>query len=285
VHTSFNQTGTVTGRLSSSEPNLQNIPIRTELGRRVRRAFVADEGNVLLSADYSQIELRILAHISQDPTLLEAFSRGEDIHSSTASVLFDIPLKEVTPSLRRLAKTINYGITYGMSGYGLAQRTELPQEEAERFIKNYFAKYPRVKRYVVETKRKAREQGYVETLLRRRRYFPELMKGSKTPYNVRSAAERMAINMRIQGTAADIIKIAMVRLDRAFKERGLRSRMILQVHDELVLEVPEEELEEAKYLVKSTMESAFELDAPLKVDLKVGRNWLEMRSKESRGER
>jgi DNA polymerase-1 len=276
VHTSFNQTGTVTGRLSSSEPNLQNIPIRTELGRRVRRAFIADDGRVLLSADYSQIELRILAHISQDPTLLEAFSRGEDIHSSTASVLFDVPLKEVTPSLRRLAKTINYGITYGMSGYGLAQRAELPQEEAEGFIKSYFAKYPKVKRYVVETKRKAKEQGYVETLLKRRRYFPELMKGSKAPYNVRSAAERMAINMRIQGTAADIIKIAMVRLDKALKERGLRSRMILQVHDELVLEVPEEELEEAKYLVKSTMESAFELDAPLKVDMKVGRNWLEM---------
>jgi DNA polymerase-1 len=175
-----------------------------------------------------------------------------------------------------LAKTINYGITYGMSGYGLAQRAELPQEEAEGFIKSYFAKYPKVKRYVVETKRKAKEQGYVETLLKRRRYFPELMKGSKAPYNVRSAAERMAINMRIQGTAADIIKIAMVRLDKALKERGLRSRMILQVHDELVLEVPEEELEEAKYLVKSTMESAFELDAPLKVDMKVGRNWLEM---------
>jgi len=276
VHTSFNQTGTVTGRLSSSDPNLQNIPIRTELGRQVRRAFIAAPGHLLLSADYSQVELRILAHISQDEGLLAAFKRGEDIHASTAATVLGVPIEKVTREMRRLAKTINFGITYGMSGYGLAQRTGLSQEEADRFIKNYFAKYPRVKKYVEETKRKAREQGYVETLLGRRRYFPELASDSKAHYSVKAAAERMAINAPIQGSAADIIKIAMINLHRALKERGLASSMTLQVHDELVLEVPEGELEAVKPLVKSTMEGAFELDAPLKVDMKVGRNWLEM---------
>ena len=276
LHTSFNQTGTVTGRLSSSDPNLQNIPIRTELGRQVRRAFIAAPGHLLLSADYSQVELRILAHISQDEGLLSAFRRGEDIHASTAAAVLGVPIEKVTREMRRLAKTVNFGVTYGMSGYGLAQRTGLSQEEADRFIKNYFARYPRVKKYVEETKRKAREQGYVETLLGRRRYFPELAPDSKAHRSVKAAAERMAINAPIQGSAADIIKIAMIRLHRALKERGLASGMTLQVHDELVLEVPEGELELVAPLVKSTMEGAFQLDAPLKVDMKVGRNWLEM---------
>ncbi|MEA3459973.1 MAG: DNA polymerase I [Chloroflexota bacterium] len=275
VHTSYNQTGTVTGRISSSDPNLQNIPIRTELGRQVRRAFIAAPGHLLLSSDYSQVELRIMAHISQDEGLLAAFRRGEDIHASTAAAVLDVPIEAVTPEMRRLAKTVNFGLSYGMSGYGLAQRTGLSQEEANAFIKNYFAKYPKVKKYVEETKRRAHKQGYVETLLGRRRYFPELT-SEKAHWSVKRAAEREAINMPIQGTAADILKIAIINLHRAIHERELRSRMILQVHDELVLEVPEEEMEVVKLLVKSTMEGAFKLDAPLKVDMKVGKNWLEM---------
>ncbi|MFQ5813217.1 MAG: DNA polymerase I [Anaerolineae bacterium] len=276
VHTSYNQTGTVTGRLSSSDPNLQNIPIRTEVGRQVRRAFVAEEGSVLLAADYSQVELRVLAHISQDEGLLAAFRRGEDIHASTAATIFEVPLDQVTREMRRVAKMINFGLSYGMSGYGLAQRTGLSQKEADRFIESYFANYPKVKVYMEETKREAAQQGYVETLLHRRRYFPELQR-SKVPGALRRAAEREAINMPIQGSSADIIKIAMIQLHRALKERGLKSGMTLQVHDELVLEVPEGELEVVALLVKSIMEEAFELDAPLRVDMKVGRDWLEMK--------
>ncbi|MCK4470686.1 MAG: DNA polymerase I, partial [Anaerolineae bacterium] len=275
VHTSYNQTGTVTGRLSSSDPNLQNIPIRTELGRQVRRAFVAEEGSVLLAADYSQVELRILAHISQDEGLLAAFRREEDIHASTAAAIFEVSLDQVTREMRRVAKMINFGLSYGMSGYGLAQRTGLSQEEANRFVESYFANYHKVKVYMEKTKQEAAQQGYVETLLHRRRYFPELQRPN-APGAQRRAAEREAINMPIQGTAADIIKIAMIRLHRALKERGLRSGMTLQVHDELVLEVPESELDVVAPLVKSIMEEAFELAAPLKVDMKVGRNWLEM---------
>ena len=276
VHTSYNQTGTVTGRISSSNPNLQNIPIRTEVGREVRRAFVAEEGALLLAADYSQVELRILAHISQDPAMLATFARDEDIHTSTAAFLFDVPLDLVDREMRRVAKSINFGITYGMSGYGMAWRTGLSQKEAERFIQEYFTKYSRVKAYLDETKRKARDLGYVETLLGRRRYFPELRSDSRAHQNVRASAQRMAINAPIQGSAADIIKIAMIRLHQALKERGLKSDMTLQVHDELVLEVPEGELEVVASLVKSIMEGAFQLDAPLKVDMKVGGNWLEM---------
>jgi DNA polymerase-1 len=276
VHTSYNQTGTVTGRISSSDPNLQNIPIRTDVGREVRRAFVAEGNSVLLAADYSQVELRVLAHISQDPAMLDTFARGEDIHTSTAAFLFDVPLDQVDREMRRVAKSINFGISYGMSGYGMAWRTGLPQKEAERFIKEYFTKYSRVKAYLDETKRKARDVGYVETLLGRRRYFPELRSGSRAHQNVRASAQRMAINAPIQGSAADIIKIAMIRLHRALKERGLSSGMTLQVHDELVLEVPEGELDVVAPLVKSIMEGAFQLDVTLKVDMKVGRNWLEM---------
>ncbi len=276
VHTSYNQTGTVTGRISSSSPNLQNIPIRTEVGRQVRRAFVAEEDSVLLAADYSQVELRILAHISQDEGLLAAFRRGEDIHASTAAAIFEVPLDQVTREMRRVAKMINFGLSYGMSGYGLAQRTGLSQEEANRFVESYFANYPKVKVYMEETKREAARQGYVETLLHRRRYFPELQR-PKVPGALRRAAEREAINMPIQGSSADIIKIATIRLHAALKERGLKSGMTLQVHDELVLEVPEGELDVVAPLVKSIMEGAFQLDAPLKVDMKVGRNWLEMK--------
>ncbi len=276
VHTSYNQTGTVTGRLSSSEPNLQNIPIRTELGRQVRRAFVAQEGWRLLAVDYSQVELRIMAHISQDPTMLEAFRKGEDIHTSTAAAIYNVPLAEVTSEMRRVAKVVNFAVSYGVSGYGLSQQSDLTPEQGNKFIETYFARYPQVKKYLQDTKNLAATQGYVETLLGRRRYFPRLSEDSKASTVIRQADERAAINFPIQGTAADIIKIAMIRAHQALKERDLKSKMILQVHDELVLEVPEDELETVKPLIRSVMEDAFTLDAALKVDLKVGPNWLEM---------
>ncbi|HEY64786.1 MAG TPA: DNA polymerase I [Caldilineae bacterium] len=275
LHTSYNQTGTETGRISSSNPNLQNIPIRTEEGRRIRKAFVAAPGWLLLAADYSQVELRILAHVSQDPTMLEAFRRGEDIHASTAAKVYGIPIEAVTPEQRRVAKAVNFGLMYGQSAYGLAQQTGMDQDRAVQFIEAYFKTYPKVKEYLDRTRRQAAEHGYVETLLGRRRYFPELQRPSVSR-NVRMAAERAAINAPIQGTAADIIKIAMIRLHRALCERGMRSRMILQVHDELVLECPEEELAEAAALVKEKMENAFQLDAPLKVDLEAGPNWYDL---------
>jgi DNA polymerase-1 len=277
LHTSFNQCGSETGRISSSAPNLQNIPIRTQAGREIRRAFVAEAGWLLLSADYSQVELRILAHISQDEYLLAAFGRGEDIHSSAASKVYGIPLSQVTREQRDVAKMMNFATSYGVSAFGLAQRTGLSQSEAQQFMERYFAMYPGVKRYLDETRAEAREKGYVETLLGRRRYFPILrtnLAGAQA-YNLRQAAERAAINHPIQGTAADIIKIAMVNLQRALTDGGFRARMVLQVHDELVLETPEAELEAVAQLVASTMENAFELDTPLKVDLEAGPNWYE----------
>jgi DNA polymerase-1 len=276
LHTSYNQTGTVTGRISSSDPNLQNIPIRTELGRHVRRAFVAEPGWNLIAADYSQVELRVMAHVSGDEGLLGAFARGEDIHASTAAAILGIPLEEVTPDQRRLAKTVNFGLSYGQTAYGLAQATGLTQPEAEDFIETYFERFPRVREYIERTKALAARQGYVETLMKRRRYFPELQPDSKASHYARQAAERMAINAPIQGTAADIIKIAMIRLHRAFREQRLRSRMILQVHDELIVEAPDEEVSRTARLMRSIMEEAFELDAPLRVDLKIGQNWEEM---------
>jgi DNA polymerase-1 len=276
LHTSWNQTGTVTGRISSSDPNLQNIPIRTDIGRRVRQAFVARPGHILLGADYSQVELRILAHVSQDENMLAAFGRGEDIHATTASRILGIPLEQVSSDMRRLAKTINFGLIYGMSDWGLAARTELNQGEAKQFIDKYFAQFPRVRQYLAHIKSEAAEKGYVETLLGRKRYFPELQSGSKAHANLKAAAQRMAINHPIQGSAADIIKIAMIRLYDELQRQGLASKMILQVHDELVLEVLESELERVGPLVKLVMEGAYKLDAPLKVDVKTGRHWSEM---------
>jgi DNA polymerase-1 len=278
LHTSYNQTGTTTGRLSSSDPNLQNIPIRTKLGRHVRRAFVADQGCRLVAADYSQVELRVMAHVSGDQGLLAAFARGEDVHASTAAAILGVPLDEVTPDQRRLAKAVNFGLSYGQTAYGLAQATGLTQPEAEDFIETYFERFPRVREYINRTKSLAARQGYVETLLGRRRYFPELEPSSKASHYARQAAERMAINAPIQGTAADIIKIAMIQLYRAFRERGLRARMILQVHDELIAEAPDEEVMSVAPLMREIMEGAFKLDAPLKADLKVGQNWEEMAS-------
>jgi DNA polymerase-1 len=273
VHTSFNQTGAITGRISSSNPNLQNIPIRTELGREVRRAFVAEEGCKLVAADYSQVELRIMAHIAPDLGLLGAFERGEDIHAATAAAVLGVPLDQVTKDQRRIAKSVNFGLSYGQSAFGLAQQTGMNREEAAQFIKTYFETYPGVREYIERTKSQAAQQGYVETLLGRRRYFPDMakMRGPE-----RARAEREAINMPIQGTAADILKIAMIRLHRALRRQGLHARMLLQVHDELVLEAPDEEVEAVVPLVRDVMCGAFELRAPLRVDVKVGQNWLEM---------
>ncbi len=273
LHTSFNQTRTATGRLSSSDPNLQNIPVRGEYAREIRRAFIAPAGSYLFGADYSQIDLRVLAHLSGDERLVAAFRHDEDIHAATAAQLFGVAQDEVTPEMRRLAKTVNFGVIYGMSEYGLEQATELSREEAARFISAYFEKYPGVRAYLERTKQEAREKGFVATILNRRRAIPEITSSNR---QVREAAERMAINMPVQGTSADIIKVAMVRLFAEMKKRRLASRMLLQVHDELVFEVPQAELPEIAELVPRVMASALELEVPLKVDSRTGRNWGEM---------
>ena len=273
LHTSFNQTGTTTGRLSSSEPNMQNIPIRTELGGKIRQAVIAEPGWQLLSADYSQIDLRVLAHISQDPELIATFLRDEDVHAATASRIFNVPQDKVTTEMRRVAKTVNFGVIYGMSDYGLEQATSFSREEASQFIIAYFEKYPGVREYIENTKSQARELGYVQTVMGRRRYIPEI----KSPNGqVRQAAERMAINMPVQGTSADIIKIAMVNLHREMEKQNLRSKMTLQVHDELLFEVPPEEIDRLKELVSSIMPQSLKLSVPLKIDVKLGKNWAEM---------
>ncbi len=273
VHTSFNQTRTATGRLSSSEPNLQNIPVRGELGKRLRNAFIAPPGSRLVAGDYSQIDLRALAHLSQDKSLLGAFRRDEDIHTATAIQLFSVDASAVTPDMRRLAKTVNFGVIYGMSEYGLEQATELSREEAAKFITSYFEKYPGVKQYLESTKKQARESGYVQTLLGRRRFIPEINSSNR---QIREAAERMATNMPVQGTSADIIKVAMINLSWEMEERQMKSKMLLQVHDELIFEVPEGELELMRQLVPEVMSTALELSVPLKVDIKTGNNWGEM---------
>ncbi len=274
VHTSFNQTTASTGRLSSSDPNLQNIPIRTDLGSRIRKAFVcADPSWWLLAADYSQIELRILAHVTNDPNLIGAFERGEDIHSSTAAFVFKVPMDQVTPDMRRVAKMVNFGIAYGLSDFGLARGTGMSRHEASEFIKNYMETYQGIQHYMQQTRIDAAELGYVCTLLNRRRYIPDIHAAN---YQLRTAAERMAINMPIQGTAADIIKLAMIRLYREMADRHMRSRLVLQVHDELVFEVPEEELDALAKLTKDTMEGSLKLVVPMTVELKKGRNWGEM---------
>ncbi|MDO8615467.1 MAG: DNA polymerase I [Dehalococcoidia bacterium] len=276
LHTDFNQTGAATGRLSSSNPNVQNIPVRTALGEQIRRAFIARDAGAdphLLSADYSQIELRIMAHITGDEALVEAFRRDEDIHAATASQVFGVPLEGVTPDMRRRAKVFNFGVLYGLSEYGLSVREKIPREDAATFIRTYFEKYPGIKRYVEETVTKVRSYGYAETLFGRRRYIPEI---NSTNFNVRAAAERAAINMPVQGTAADIIKIAMNRLDAEMQRRRLRSLMTLQVHDELIFECPQDELEEMRRLCLEIMPQSLEMEVPLKIDTKVGRSWGEM---------
>ncbi|MDT8307130.1 MAG: DNA polymerase I, partial [Anaerolineae bacterium] len=277
IHSSFNQTGTVTGRIASSNPNLQNIPVRSEVGMRIRRGFVARPGWVILAADYSQVELRILAHITQDEALLEAFRQGQDIHRATAAAVFGVPLEEVSYKQRQFAKNVNFGIIYGMGAYRLARESELTVAEAENYIKDYFERFPGIRDYLDSTKLQARKQGYVETLFGRRRYFPIFQARARTNREMVARAEREAINHPIQGTAADIIKLAMIALHRKLQERGYKARIILQVHDELLLEVPEEELDAVRALVVETMSSTVELDVPLKVEVSTGRNWLELK--------
>jgi DNA polymerase-1 len=271
VHTSFNQTGSVTGRLASSDPNLQNIPTRTETGRQVRLGFIAAPGHRLLSVDYSQIELRIVAHMSGDEAMLKAFRDGQDIHATTAAAIYDLPLEQVTKEQRRHAKAINFGLIYGMSAFGLSRSTDLTLGEAENFVRDYFEHFPGVKKYLDQIRVLAARQGYVETMLGRRRYFPNLA----NPLNqmMRNREEREAINAPIQGTAADIMKIAMIRVQRALEESASRARMILQVHDELVLEVPENEIALTSQLVRGIMEAAYKLDIPLLTEARSGVNW------------
>ena len=274
VHTSFNQTGTVTGRIASSDPNLQNIPTRTEIGRRVRNGFIAERDWRLLAVDYSQIELRIVAHMAKDEAMLAAFRAGQDIHATTAAAVNGIDLADVTPEMRRHAKAINFGLIYGMSPYGLTNATDLTLAEAENFIETYFKKFPGVKNYLEGIRKQAAEQGYVETLLGRRRYFPNLERGAA--YAIRQREEREAINAPIQGTAADIIKLAMLKLPAAMEKENLQAKMLLQVHDELMFEVPEDELQETTTLVQRVMENAFKLAIPLSTEAKAGKSWGKM---------
>jgi DNA polymerase-1 len=271
VHTSFNQTGTTTGRLSSSDPNLQNIPMHTELGREIRKAFVpGGKDRVIMSADYSQIELRVMAHISQDEGLLEAFRQGEDIHATTAAKVFGVKPSGVTREMRRRAKEVNFGIMYGIGPFGLSSRLDISQAEAKETIARYFERFPKVNQYIFDTIAKARHDGYVSTLLGRRRYLPEINSRNQT---VRQNAERQAINMPIQGTAADLIKLAMIQIQKGLHESGFDSKMILQVHDELVFEVMRKEMERMKDLVIGRMQNALPLDVPIVVEVGTGKNW------------
>ena len=272
VHSSFDQTATATGRISSNEPNLQNIPVRTEVGREIRAAFVAKPGCVLVDADYSQIELRVLAHMSGDETMRSAFLEGQDIHSRTAAEVYGVPLAEVTPAMRSAAKAVNFGIVYGISDFTLARNISVTRAEARDFMERYFARYPGVKRFMEEAVRLGRERGYARTLLGRRRYLPELKSGN---YNVRAFGERCAMNSPIQGTAADIIKLAMIRVFEALRAQKLRARLILQVHDELIVEAPEDEAERVRALLQECMEGVMRLSVPLRTDISVGRNWRE----------
>ena len=273
IHTSLNQTATATGRLSSSNPNLQNIPIRTEVGREIRRAFVADKGNLLVSADYSQIELRVLAHVTREPELLRAFEADEDIHTHTAATVFGVRDEDVTPEMRRRAKAVNFAVLYGMTDYGLSRELGIPVSAAKEFISSYFARFPKVKEYVSAVQEEARQKGYVCTLLGRRRYIPEIQSGNR---NTRSFGERAAINSPIQGTAADIMKLAMIRVDKRLRNDAGSARLLLQVHDELLLEVRAEEAPALCEAVREEMSAAFPLDVPLKVDVKRGPNWSDM---------
>jgi DNA polymerase-1 len=274
VHTNYNQIGIATGRLSSSDPGLQNIPIRTEQGREIRRAFITEPGHVLISADYSQVELRILAHITGDPGLTQAFLNDEDVHLSTAAAVLGIPLSEVSKEQRRIAKTVNYGLAYGQTAFGLSRSTGMSQRDATAFIETYFEKYPSVGRYITETKQFAAEHGYLATLYGRKRDFSILKTLPQGPQ--RLAVEREAINSPIQGSAADIMKQAMINLHLALRARGLKTRILLQVHDELVLEAPEAEVDQAARLTREVMSTAFALNVPLVVDVEAGLNWLDM---------
>ena len=272
IHTTYNQTVTATGRLSSSNPNLQNLPIRSERGQLIRQAVIPDEGCVFLSADYSQIELRLMAHFSQDPHLVEAFRSGQDVHAATAAKIFNVPIEEVTKDQRRQAKTANFGIIYGISAFGLAQQLDCSRSEAKALIDGYFAAFPGVIDYIERQKELAREQGYAITLFGRKRYLPDIVSHNAT---VRSFAERNAVNSPIQGTAADIIKMAMVTIHRRLKEEGLKAQMIMQVHDELNFNVPMDEVDKVREIVVGEMQNVVHLTVPLIADCGVGKNWLD----------
>ena len=274
IHTSFNQTGTETGRLSSSNPNLQNIPIKTDIGKNIRRAIIAsDKRHCLVSCDYSQIELRILAHLSADDTLIEAFHRGEDIHRFTAALIYQTPEEEVKESMREIAKRVNFGILYGQTAYGLGRDLSIPFAQAQDFIDAYFLRYPKVKIYVDQQVKKAEDNGFVTTLLGRRRYIPEIKSKNQS---LRLFAQRQAVNTPIQGSASDLIKLAMVKIAEQLREKELKARMILQIHDELVFELPYTELDKLVKLARENMEHVLKLKVPVRVDIKKGDNWLEM---------
>jgi len=275
IHTDFQQTVAATGRLSSTNPNLQNIPVRTDSGNDIRKAFIAAQFDDpwFVAADYSQIELRVLAHITGDAGLVAAFIAGEDIHRATAATVYGVEPEAVTRPMRDLAKVVNFGIVYGMGEFGLSSRTELSREEAGAFISTYYAKYPGIRDWQAATLASTHEKGYAETLFGRRRYLPAIRSSN---FQVRSAAEREAVNMPIQGTAADIIKVAMIKVDQELRDRALRSRMILQVHDELIFECPSDEVEAIRELATRLMPASMQMKVPLKVDLKQGRNWGEM---------
>ena len=272
VHTTFSQTTAATGRLSSLNPNLQNIPIRTARGQQIRGAFVAEEGKKIISADYSQIELRLIAELSGEDNMIKAFQNGEDIHASTASKLFKIPLDQVDKTQRSQAKTVNFGIIYGQGAFALAEQTGLSRTEAKQMIDSYYENYPKLKIFMTEQVEKARKNGFVETILGRKRHLKDI---NSNNFVVRGHAERNAVNAPIQGSAADIIKVAMIDIDRALSEGGFKTKMLLQVHDELLFEVPEEEIEPIKALIKEKMESAVKTKVPLIVEVGVGNNWLE----------
>jgi DNA polymerase I len=274
IHTSYNQIGTVTGRIASSDPNLQNIPIRTELGRQVRKAFIPTPGSTLLSVDYSQVELRIVAHMAKDEAMQSAFRAGQDIHAATAAAIYGVPLQSVTKDQRRRAKGINFGLIYGMSAFGLTRYTDLTLAESEDFMEAYFLQFPGVKSYLDNMRILATEQGYVETLMERRRYFPGLK--NQRNYNTRNREEREAINAPIQGTAADIMKLAMIQVPAALRDAGLSAKMLLQVHDELVFECPKKDVHQTALLVQEVMETVYTLDVPLKTEARYGPNWDEM---------
>ena len=272
IHSNFNQTITATGRISSTEPNLQNIPVRMELGRLIRKVFIPREGCVFVDADYSQIELRVLAHMSEDETLIEAYRQAEDIHRITASQVFHVPFEEVTPLQRRNAKAVNFGIVYGISSFGLSQDLDISKKEAAEYIERYFETYPGIKGFLDGLVSGAKEKGYVSTMYGRRRPIPELKSSN---FAQRSFGERVAMNSPIQGTAADIIKIAMIRVHDRLKEEGLRSKLILQVHDELLIEAPEEEAERVEQILQEEMQQAAGLRVPLEIDMHRGKSWYE----------
>ena len=272
IHGTFNQTITATGRISSTDPNLQNIPIRMEMGKKIRKVFIPKDGYVFIDADYSQIELRILAHMSGDEKLIAAYNSSEDIHRATAAEVFNTPIDEVTPLQRSNAKAVNFGIIYGMSSFGLSQDLSITPKEAKAYIDKYFATYPSIKEFIDGLVSSAKEKGYSLTMFNRRREIPELSSGN---FMQRSFGERVAMNAPIQGTAADIIKLAMIRVSRALKEKGLKSHLILQVHDELLVETAIDEIDEVRQILTEGMKEAVSLKVPLEIDIKQGKNWLE----------